>query len=102
MKEYCDEKGKLFTHVVNKQAVPVIIQTIHQTVKGNVYVLPEDRLIDNLKHPEEFLAVTSAVVFSEDGDELYRANFFSINKNHIVWVMPGQEINKCPDILKEA
>jgi hypothetical protein len=42
------------------------------------------------------------VVFSQEGDELYRANFFSINKNHIVWVMPGKEINKCPDNLKEA
>lgn len=102
MKEYSDEKGKFFTDVVSKEAIPVIIQTIHQTVQGEIYVLPEDRLIDDLNHPEQFLAVTNAIIYSLSGEELYRANFFSINKDHIVWVMPGEEITKSPDNLKEV
>ena len=102
MKEYYDEKGKLFTEVIGKRVVPVIIQTLQHIIKGEIYVHPDDRLIDELKHPEQFLAVTSAVVFSQAGEEMYRANFFSINKDHIVWVMPDQEVTKIPENLKEG
>lgn len=97
MKNYSDEKGKFFTNVVSKQAVPVVIQAVGQTIAGEIYIRPDDRLIDDLNHAERFLAVTNAVVFSPAGEELYRAGFFSLNKDHVVWVMPGGEITRSPD-----
>jgi len=101
MKVYYNEKGKLFTDVVSKEALAVIIQTIQQTIRGQIYLLPEDRLIDDLNQPMQFLAVTNAVVFTHDGQELYRAGFLSVNRANIIWVMPEQEISQKPAYLEE-
>ena len=102
MKLYYNEKGKCFTDIVTKLALAVIIYTIHHTIQGEIYRLPEDRPIDSLNQSEQFLAVTNAVVFSHAGEELYRAGFLSVNRDYIIWVMPNQEVTKHPDYLKEA
>jgi hypothetical protein len=101
MKEYYNEKGKLFTDVVSKEALAVIIQTIQHTIRGEIYLLPEDRLIDDLNQPVQFLAVTNAVVYSHNGEELYRAGFLTLNRANIIWVMPEQEISEKPAYLGE-
>jgi hypothetical protein len=102
MKLFIDQKGKLFTDVVDKKAVPVVIQTLDHTIKGDVFILPEDRLIDDLNGPGQFLAVTGAVVFSPAGEEIFRAAFLALNRDHIVWAMPVQDLSKAPAHLEEA
>jgi hypothetical protein len=96
MKEYYDDKGKLFTDVVTKRALTVILYTPDHTIQGEIHLLPDDRLIDDLNHPEKFLAVTHAAVYSHAGELLYQTAFLSINRDHIVWVAPGGEVTQRP------
>ncbi len=89
-----DEKGKIFTNVVTKKPVQVIIQTTAQRIRGEVHVRPNMRLLDALKEEGEFLAVTGATVFGPDGRPLYTGRFLSVNQSHIVWVLPVEEMGE--------
>lgn len=86
-----DEKGKIFTPVVTKKPVSVIIQTTSHRIQGCVHIKPDERLKDSLERDEQYLAVTDAVIF--DGQqELYRANFITINQAQIVWIIPADDL----------
>jgi len=88
-----EEKGKIFTNVVTKKPVRVIIQTTTHRIEGNIHVRPDLRLIDALKSDEPFLAVTEATVYSGASDEmLYETKFVSINQQHVIWVLPVDEL----------
>jgi len=43
-----DEKGKIFTEVVTKLPVPIMMQTTTHRVLGNIHVRPDQRLKDEL------------------------------------------------------
>jgi hypothetical protein len=86
-----DDRGKIFTKVISKVPVRVIIQTSMQLIRGNIHVKPEERLSDELNLEEEFLPVTNAVIYSLEGQILYEANFISINRTQIIWVLPSTE-----------
>lgn len=87
-----DEKGKIFTQVVSKHPVKVTIQTIQNVIHGSVHVRQDVRIKDELNEPEHFLAVTDAVVYNQQEQELYRTSFLVVNTNHIIWVIPEEEI----------
>ena len=99
MKLTYDEKGKFFTEYVPKDALPVIIQALHFIVKGDVHLPPEVRLIDELNSSGKFIAVTNAIVYAQSGEELYRANFFPINLQHVVFMIPLEEMTTPPEFL---
>ena len=86
-----DDKGKFFTDVITKVTVPAIIQTVTQRIHGNIHVRPDQRLKDELNVDEKFLAVTDAIVYSFDGQILYRCKFISLQRSQIVWVIPENE-----------
>jgi len=86
-----DEKGKLFTDIIPKDPRPAIIQTLTHRIQGTIYVRHDERLIDELCCVQ-FVAVTDAVVFNAQGAPLYRSNFLTINREHIVLVLPQDEI----------
>jgi hypothetical protein len=86
-----DDRGKIFTKVISKVPVRVIIQTSMQLIRGNIHVKPEERLSDELNLEEEFLPVTNAVIYNLEGQILYEANFISINRTQIIWVLPSTE-----------
>jgi predicted esterase YcpF (UPF0227 family) len=88
-----DEEGKIFTNIIPKEILHAVIQTVNQRILGNVYVRPEDRLKDELNRAEQFLAVTDAVVMDQAGlHQLYECGFLAVNRDHIVWLMPTDEI----------
>lgn len=90
-----DEKGKIFTQVVAKRRVQVTIQTSQNIIRGTVYVRPDARVKDELNaiaDHERFLAVTDAVLFSLQDDELFHTNFMVLNVNHIIWITPEEEV----------
>jgi len=87
-----DDKGKFFTDVITKVAVPAIIQTVTQRMHGNIHVRPDQRLKDELDSNEKFLAVTDATVYSFDGQVLYQCKFVGIQRTQIVWVIPESEV----------
>jgi preprotein translocase subunit Sec63 len=87
-----DERGKIFTKVVSKVAVNVIIQTTGQLIHGKIHVKPEERLSDELNLEEKFIAVTNAVIYSLEGQILYEVNFLSLNRSQIIWILPATEL----------
>jgi hypothetical protein len=89
-----DDKGKVFTQVVAKDPVVVIIQTTQNVIHGTVHIRPGLRLKDELNDQNErFLAVTDLTVSSLEKVELYRSKFMIVNREQIVWVIPEEEIN---------
>lgn len=99
MKLSYDEKGKFFTEYVQKTALTVVIHTSHILVKGDVHIPPEKRLIDELNSSGQFIAVTNAIVYAKSGEELYRASFFPINLQHVLLIVPLEELTAIPKFL---
>ena len=86
-----DDKGKFYTDIVAKVAVPATIQTITHRISGLVHIRPYERFKDELDRDEPFLAVTSAIVFGEQGEIVFQAEFLSVRRSQIVWVMPEEQ-----------
>ena len=84
-----NEKGKYFTDIISKVAVPAVIQTVIHRVEGSVHVRLDGRVKDELDRTEPFLAVTNAKVFGLDGAMLYETDFMSVSRSQIVWVIPS-------------
>lgn len=91
MNQY-DEKGKLFTQVISKQPVRVVIQTEQTSIRGSIHVRPDSRIKDEVSGTEKFLAVTNAVVCALQGEKLYETRFLLVNMDHIVWIIPEEDI----------
>jgi hypothetical protein len=90
-----DEKGKIFTEVISKQPVRVMIQTQQNIIRGDMHIRPETRLKDEVNNlRERFLAITDASVSSLQDVELFQTSFLVINMDHIVWVSPLENITK--------
>jgi hypothetical protein len=92
MVTHYDEKGKIFTQVVSKHPVQVIIRTMQNTIQGTIYIRPDSRVKDDLNNSDRFLAVTNAVIYGDQKEELYRTGFLVVNTSHIIWVIPEEEI----------
>ena len=86
-----DEKGKIFTDIVPKVAIPAVVQTTQQLVRGNVHVRQDERLKDELDRDELFLAMTDANIIGADGQVLHESRFLAVRRAQIVWVMPARE-----------
>lgn len=92
-----DEKGKIFTPVITKKPIRATIQTTTHLIHGDIHVRPEERVKDALQQEDFFLAVTDAVIYSNDHQELYRCKFITVNQAHIIWLLPDDEIIKPSD-----
>jgi hypothetical protein len=87
-----DEKGKFFTDVISKEAVSVIIQMTTHQVHGRLHVRPKARLKDEINQSEQFFAVTEATILNNNGEEQFHCEFMAINRDHVVWLLPLEEI----------
>jgi hypothetical protein len=85
-----NEKGKYFTDIISKAAVPAVIQTVMHRIEGSVHIRLDERVKDELDRNEPFLAVTNAKVFGLDGAVLYETDFMSVSRSQIVWVIPSE------------
>ncbi len=87
------EKGKIYTNVITKEAVPATIQTLTHCIHGFIYVRQGERIKDEMDRSEKFLAITDATVYDAQGVEIYRTGFLVVNRDHVIWLIPDQEIN---------
>jgi hypothetical protein len=85
-----DEKGKIFTDIVTKVAVPARLQTITHMIQGQIHVRRDQRIKDELDAAEHFLALTDVNILGPDGKILFHVPFLAVQRSHIVWVMPEQ------------
>jgi hypothetical protein len=86
-----DDKGKFYTDIISKVTVPAMIQTTRHRIQGLVHIRPYGRFKDELDYDEPFLAVTAAKIFNEAGEVLFEADFISVRRSQIVWVIPQEE-----------
>lgn len=89
-----NEKGKYYTDIISKTAIPVIIQTTLHRIDGFVHVRLDGRLKDELDSSDPFLAVTSAKILDAGGSVLQEADFISVSRAQIVWVALKEETAK--------
>ena len=87
-----NEKGKFFTNYITKNTVQVTIQTTTELIYGSVYVKPSERIKDSLDENANFIAVTQATICDTHGECLYKTNFIAINRDHIIWLIPDDEL----------
>ena len=91
MNIHYDEKGKIFTPIVSKSPILATIQTLTHRIQGTLHVRNEGRLIEELVNAGQFLAVTGATVFGSHGKPLYHSEFLTINRDHIIWLLPSED-----------
>jgi hypothetical protein len=89
-----EDKGKIFTQVVSKKPVSVIIQTTRNRIQGKIHIRPEDRVKDELNRRETFIAVTDAIVYSLEDEILFTSSFLTLNTEHIIWMIPEGELRE--------
>jgi Family of unknown function (DUF6812) len=84
-----DDKGKIFTNVIRKEPIEVVIQTTTNTIiHGLLHVQLDQRLKDELDNEEPFVAITNATIFDTQKQPLYEASFLAISRSQIVWLFP--------------
>lgn len=86
-----DSKGKIYTDVVTKVAIPALVQTTTHLIRGNVHVRQDERLKDELDRDELFLAITDASVIDVDGKIIREARFLAVRRAQIIWVTPEND-----------
>jgi len=86
-----NDKGKYFTDIISKLAVPAVIQTVTHRIEGSIHVRVNERVKSELDRDEPFLAVTDAKVFAVDGSVLFQAAFMTLARSQIVWVIPSED-----------
>ena len=101
MSIHFDDKGKFFTDVITKEAVPVLIQMPTNRIRGNMYVRPGERIKDQINQEEQFLAVTEAILYDLAGEELYRCDFLLVNREYLIWLLPEDQLHQ-PKTTKEG
>jgi hypothetical protein len=87
-----EEKGKIYTNVISKDPIEVIIQTTAQRIRGKIYIRPEERMIDEINQSVGYLAVTEAHVYDPQGMVVFQTNFMTVNRTQIIWVIPVSEL----------
>jgi hypothetical protein len=86
-----DEKGKIFTSIITKDAVPVLIQTSLHRIEGNMYVRQEERIKEALDESKRFLALTDVIIFDLQGNRIIESDFLAVNCDQIVWIIPKED-----------
>jgi hypothetical protein len=94
-----DEKGKIFTPVVSKKKIEVVVQTTTHRMIGFLHIQPETRMKDELDKSTQFIAFTDARVIDENGKELNFTNFLLINRDHVIWIIPVSEMKSITEKL---
>ncbi len=87
-----DEKGKIFTQIISKKPIPVIVQTTKNVIRGTVHVRPNERVIDELNLSTQFIAVTDASILDDQGKQTYQCDFVTLNKEQIIWIIPDEDV----------
>jgi len=87
-----DQLGKYFTEHIHKQLVPIMALVQGTVVSGNMHLLPNNRVKDELNNGERFIAITEAQVHDVQSCALlYEGAVLLLNKDHITWLIPKEQ-----------
>ena len=85
-------QNKNIARRVHKIAVPCLVALNGQTIQGQVHVRQDARIKDELDSAPHFLAITDARIYDAEGRLLYETDFVAVNKEHVLWVLPQQDM----------
>ena len=81
-------KERGFRPFVNTSQYPVIIQTMHNRIHGNLHARENERIKDALNSNETFVAITDVQIFDVEGSaQVRKSDFLAINCANIIWVI---------------
>ena len=84
-------KERGFRPFVNTTQYPVIIQTAHNRIHGNLHTRENERIKDAVNSSEPFIAITNVQIFDADGViEMKKSDFLAINRNNIIWIIESK------------
>jgi|WetSurMetagenome_2_1015567.scaffolds.fasta_scaffold355222_2 hypothetical protein len=89
-----EDKGKIFTEVIQKKPIEVMIKITGQIVRGMIYIRPKERLKDEMDNLDLFLPVTNATVMDDTQKVLFKTHFMVIHREQVIWLMPIDEMNR--------
>jgi Family of unknown function (DUF6812) len=84
--------GTAFSDKIEKVAKRVVLQTLSDVILGDFHYRPRLRLIDELISGDQYLAITNAIVYDKAGKVRFKAKFLSVNRDHIVLIIPWDEM----------
>ncbi len=80
---------------VKQEQVEVVIFIQNFMVEGTIYTLPGERLSDFLNVPMQFIPVTDGNIYILPERKLiYNVEFLNLNKNYISAIFPKKERGK--------
>lgn len=83
-----DDKGKVFTEVIHKEGINVLIQTRTNQIKGTLHKRTENRTIDKLNSDKLFIPLTKVTLLDAAGKlEIDQTDFLAVNTKEIIWLM---------------
>lgn len=84
-------KERGFRPFVNTVQYPVIIQTLHNRIHGNLHTRESERIKDAVNSNELFIAITNVQIFDSDGViEMKKSDFLAINRQNIIWIIENK------------
>jgi hypothetical protein len=86
-----DDRAKVFTNVITKKPIDVLIQTTQNKIRGKVHIRLEDRFLDEINREKMFIPVTEAIFLDTEGNEIQRTNFLVVNRTQIIWMIPVED-----------
>lgn len=85
-------KERGFRPQISTLQFPVIIQTAHNRIIGNLHTRENERIKDALNSTEAFIALTHVQIFDVDGKvELNKSDFLAISRRNIIWVIENRQ-----------
>lgn len=88
-------QGKIFTHVVSKNRVEVVLHTNNCRIEGGFYLKQDERFSDALNDSLQFLSVVDATVLFDDlVMPRVKTPFISVNRDQIDWIYIREEIDE--------
>lgn len=88
MTDQVNDRDRGFRPFINTNQFPVIIQTQHNRIHGNLHTRESERIKDGLNSTDAFIALTQVRILDVHGTlELRKSDFLAINRNHIIWVI---------------
>jgi hypothetical protein len=82
---------------IEKVPTKVVIHTLSDVIIGVFHKRPRLRLIDDLVTSEPYLAITDAVVYDKAGRVRFRTKFLTLNREHIVMIIPWDDLESKQD-----
>jgi hypothetical protein len=89
-----EEKGKIFTQVVHKVSVSVLIQTSTHRIQGNCHIHADNRFSDEFNSSIAFVPLTEVVISDNSGKIVLKSKFLVVNRSQIIWVLPNEDVEE--------